>query len=407
VNRPGADRRLLGSAPATRRNGPLSGLRVVDLTHMLAGPYCTWLLGALGAQVTKVEMPGAGDFTRRLAPFAGDRSVYFASVNRNKRSLTLNLKHPAGRTALLRLVERSDVFVENNRPGVMDRLQLDYPSVLQVNPRIIYASISGFGQSGPYAKRPAFDTVIQAMSGMMSLTGEEGRPPVRVGASIGDIAGSLFGTIGILAALADRAVTGRGAHIDVAMFDSQIALLENAVARYLNAGKEPVRLGSRHPLIAPFQAFPTKDEPIVVCVDTEAQWQRFCEVIGRPDLVGQPLFADASSRARNHAALEPELIAALAKRTRAEWQQTFEQADVPAGPINDIPSVVNDPQLAAREMIRRLEDGGYVNQPIKFSNYPNIAERPAPDLGQDTQAILAECGYSPDEIAAIKAAWSI
>jgi crotonobetainyl-CoA:carnitine CoA-transferase CaiB-like acyl-CoA transferase len=238
---------------------------------------------------------------------------------------------------------------------------------------------------------------------MMSLTGEEGGPPVRVGASIGDIGGSLFGTIGILAALADRTVTGRGAQIDVAMFDSQIALLENAVARYLNTGERPVRLGSRHPLIAPFQAFPTEDDPIVICVDTEAQWQRFCDVIGRDDLVDNPLFADGNARARNHATLEPELIAALAKRTRAEWQQAFEAADVPAGPINDISAVVNDHQVVARDMLRRVGTGGFVNQPIKFSSYPAMAEQLAPELGEHTHAVLTECGYSADEIAAMKA----
>jgi crotonobetainyl-CoA:carnitine CoA-transferase CaiB-like acyl-CoA transferase len=389
------------------RAGPLAEIRVIDLTHMLAGPYCTWLLGALGAQITKVEMPGRGDFTRGVAPLVHDQSVYFMSVNRNKRSITLNLKDPAGRAALLRLVERSDIFVENNRPGAMARLKLDYRSIAKVNPRIIYASISGFGQTGPYSQRPAFDAVIQAMSGMMSLTGEEDGPPARVGMSIGDIGASLFGTVGILAALADRALTGRGAQIDVAMFDSQIALLENAMARYLNTGDRPSRLGSRHPLIAPFQAFPTKDEPIVICVDTEAQWQRFCEAISRGDLIKHPLFMDGNARAQHHAALEPELIAALAKRTRAEWQRAFEAADVPAGPINDIPAVVNDPQVIARDMVRRFGEGGFVNQPIKFSTYPAMPEQLAPRLGDHTQAVLAECGYSAEEIAAMKAAGAI
>lgn len=408
MNKTVVDHGAAATAQASaQRGGPLASIRVVDLTHMLAGPYCTWLLGALGAQVTKVEMPGSGDFTRGVAPLVQHRSVYFSSVNRNKRSITLNLKNAAGRAALLRLVQRSDIFVENNRPGVMARLRLDYRSVAEINPRIIYASISGFGQTGPYTERPAFDAVVQAMSGMMSLTGEEGGRPVRVGASIGDITGSLFGTIGILAALSDRAVTGRGAQIDVAMFDSQIALLENAVARYLNAGERPVRLGSRHPLIAPFQAFPTKDEPIVICVDTEAQWQRFCDVIGRPDLVGNPLFADGNARARNHGALEPELIAALTKRTRGEWQEALEAADVPAGPINDIPAVVQDPQVVAREMVRRMNGGGFINQPIKFSSYPAMSERPAPELGEHTQAVLAECGYSADEIAAMKTAGAL
>ena len=393
-------------APAFRA-GPLAGVRVLDLTHMLAGPYCTWLLGALGAEVTKVEMPGEGDFTRSIAPFAGGASIYFASVNRNKRSIALDLKQPAGRTALLRLAERADVFAENNRPGVMERLGLDYEAVARINPRIIYASISGFGQTGPYRQRPAFDAVVQAMAGMMSITGEEDGPPARAGASIGDIGASLFGVIGILAALTDRATTGRGAQVDVAMFDSQIALLENALARYLNAGDLPRRLGSRHPLITPFQAFATKDNPIVICVETEAQWRRFCEIIGRADLIANPLFSDSNTRTQHHAALEPELQAALSKRSCAEWLAALAAGSVPAGPVNDIAAVANDPQVEARGLIRRVGDGAFVKQPVRFSTYPDMPEQPPPRLGEHTEAVLAECGYSQDEIAAMKAEGAI
>jgi CoA:oxalate CoA-transferase len=391
----------------SNRRGPMADLRVLDLTHMLAGPYCTWVLGALGAEVTKVEMPRQGDFTRSIAPFSDEQSIYFMSVNRNKRSVTLNLKQASGRAALLRMVERADVFVENNRSGVMRRLGLDYQAVARVNPRIIYASISGFGQTGPYSHRPAFDAVIQAMSGMMSVTGEEDGPPARVGVSIGDMGGGLFGTIGILAALADRAVTGRGAQIDVAMFDAQIALLENAVARYLNAGDRPKRLGSRHPLIAPFQAFPTKDEPIVICVDTQTQWERFCYAIERGDLIGHPLFTDGSARARHHAELEPPLVAALSKRTRVEWLSIFEAAEVPAGPINDIPAMVEDEQVVARGMVRRVGECAFVGQPIQFSTYPKLPEQPAPMLGEHTETVLAECGYSTEEISEMKAEGAI
>lgn len=384
------------------RSGPLAGVRVLDLTHMLAGPYCTWILGALGAMVTKVEQPGHGDFTRSIAPFANDQSVYFMSVNRNKRSIMLDLKQPPGRDALLRMVTRADVFVENNRPGVMARLGLDYAALSKVNPRLVYTSVSGFGQTGPYHRRPAFDAVIQAMSGMMSVTGEEHGPPVRVGTSIGDIGASLFASVGILAALADRTVTGRGAHVDIAMFDAQLAVLENAFARYLNAGIRPARLGSRHPLLAPFQAFPTRDEPIVICVDTEAQWRRFCDAIDRPDLPTHAAFTDGNLRARHHAKLEPELVAALGKKTRAEWLMALDQAEVPAGPIHDIPTAAGDPQVAARNMIRRAGDGMFVDQPIKFSNYPELPSEPAPPLGEHTDEVLAEVGYSPDDIATLK-----
>jgi CoA:oxalate CoA-transferase len=238
---------------------------------------------------------------------------------------------------------------------------------------------------------------------MMSVTGEEDGPPARVGMSIGDIGASLFGCIGILAALADRAVTGRGAQVDVAMFDAQIALLENAVARYLNADDCPRRLGSRHPLIAPFQAFPTKDEPIVICVDTEAQWERLCRAIERPDLISHPLFANGSMRASHHAELEPPLISALSKHTRAEWLSILATAEVPAGPINDISAVVEDPQVVARDMIRRIGECAFVSQPVRFSTYPQLPEQPAPVLGEHTETALAECGYSNEEISAMKA----
>lgn len=395
-----------GTAPVRQNGatgtGPLAGLRVLDLTHMLAGPYCTWVLGALGAEVNKVEMPGHGDFTRGLAPFAGGESIYFMSVNRNKRSVTLNLKRPAGRAALLRLAQRADVLVENHRPGAMTRLGIDYEAVAAINPGIVYASISGFGQTGPYRERPAFDAVVQAMSGMMSITGEEDGPPARVGASIGDIGASLFGTVGILAALAERAVTGRGAHVDIAMFDAQIAVLENALARYLNANERPRRLGSRHPLIAPFQAFPTKDEPIVICVDTEAQWQRLCQALGRPDLIDNPLFADGNARARHHAELEPALSNVLSTRPRAEWLSALQAAEVPAGPLNDIAAAAEDPQVAARGMIRRIGERAFVSQPIRFSSHVRLPERASPQLGADTEAVLAEYGYSQEEIAAMK-----
>jgi crotonobetainyl-CoA:carnitine CoA-transferase CaiB-like acyl-CoA transferase len=408
VNRREADpHRQTDPRSKVDRHGPLDSLRVLDLTHMLAGPYCTWVLGALGADVTKVEMPERGDFTRGVAPFAAGDSIYFRSVNRNKRSITLNLKHPLGRSALLKLAEHTDIFVENNRPGAMTRLGLDYAAVADVNPRIIYASISGFGQTGPYRQRPAFDAVIQAMSGMMSITGNEHGPPVRVGVSIGDIGASLFGTIGILAALGDRAITGRGAHIDIAMLDAQMALLENAVARYLNSTDRPRRLGSRHPLIAPFQAFPTKDEPIVICVDTEVQWRRLCETIERRDLIDHPLFTNGNARAENHAELEPLLMTALSRRTRAEWLAALEAAQVPAGPINDIASVLDDPQLIARRMVRRVGDSSFVGQPIKFSTYPEMREQPAPALGEHTDEVLAELGYSMEQISSMRAQGAI
>lgn len=388
------------------RRGPLAGLRVIDCTHMLAGPYCTWILGGLGADVIKVEMPGRGDFTRRVAPFLDGQSIYFLSVNRNKRSLTLNLKTEQGQALLRRLVETADVLVENNRPGVMARLGCDYAELAAVNPRLVYASVSGFGQTGPYHTKPAFDVVVQALSGMMSITGEPDRPPARVGASIGDIGASLFATVGILAALQERSRTGRGTYVDVAMLDCQLALLENAVARFLNAGDLARRLGSRHPLIAPFQAFPTSDEPLVVCVDTEEQWTRLCRALERPGLLTDPRFADGNARVRNHAALEPILIEAFRSRSRKEWLALLEAADMPCGAINSIADAVEDPQVVSRGMIVEVSGDGtpgrFSGIPIRTPTYGPGRETRAPRLGEQTDAILAELGVSPDAIAALR-----
>lgn len=388
------------------RRGPLAGLRVVDCTHMLAGPYCTWLLGGLGADVVKVEMPGRGDFTRGVAPFLDGESIYFLSVNRNKRSLTLNLKTDPGKALFLRLVETADVLVENNRPGVMARLGFDYARLAAVNPRLVYASVSGFGQTGPDHTKPAFDVVVQALSGMMSITGEPDRPPARVGASIGDIGASLFAAVGILAALQERSRTGRGTYVDVAMLDCQLALLENAVARFLNAGDLPRRLGSRHPLIAPFQAFPTSDEPLVVCVDTEEQWTRLCQALERPELLTDPRFVDGNARLQNHAALEPILIEVFRGRSRKEWLAMLEAADVPCGAINSIAEAVQDPQVVSRGMIVEVPGEGTTGRfsgiPIRTPTYGPGGERPAPRLGEHTDAVLAELGLLPGAIAALR-----
>ena len=312
--------------------GPLAGLKVVDVTHMLAGPYCTWLLGSLGADVVKVEHPERGDFTRSIAPHREGMSLYFASVNRNKRSLGLDLKKQDGKAVMRRLVASADILVENNRPGVMERLGLGYAALKEVNPRLVYASISGFGHTGPYRERPAFDAVVQAMSGLMSITGEAGRGPVRVGTSVGDITASLFATVGILAAVQERARTGAGTYVDVAMLDSQISLLENAFSRFLNTGSVPRRIGTRHPLVTPFQAFETADDPLVVCCDTERQWQALCGALGTPELAADPRFRDGTLRTRHHAELEPILARFFCGRNRAEWLARLEAADVPSGP---------------------------------------------------------------------------
>lgn len=379
--------------------GPLAGIRVSDCTHMLAGPYCTWLLGALGADVIKIERRGSGDFTREVAPFSGGESVFFLSANRNKRSVTLDLKTQAGKTIFEKLITTSDVLVENNRAGAMDRLGLGYDALSALNPKLIYASISGFGQTGPYRHRPCFDLVAQAMSGMMSITGEPGGEPCRVGTSIGDVAAGIFATVGVLSGLQQRNRTGTGTLVDVAMVDCQIALLENAFARYLNAGQMPVALGTRHPLVAPFQAFRTADDNIVVCVDNEGQWRRLCALLGMDMLLDDPRFATASLRADNHSALEALLVPVFAQRSGKEWLERLEAADVPAGPINSIADAVADVQVQHRGIIGQMADGTqFVRTPLHMPRTPLPEEREAPKLGEHTTEVLTELGFSRADI---------
>jgi len=387
--------------------GPLNGIRVIDATHMLAGPYATWLLASLGAEVIKVERPNGGDYTRGVAPFKDDGSVYFNSVNRNKRSLTLNLKDEEGKAVLRQLLSTADVFVENNRAGAMERLGFGYETVREYNPGVVYASISGFGQDGPYKHLPSFDVVAQAMSGMMSITGEEFGPPARVGISLGDIGSGLFTTVGILAALVDKERNGgTGAFIDISMLDCQLAMMENAVARYLQVGDVPKRLGSRHALIAPFQAFPTADEPIAICVDTEEQWQRMCLAMDRAAWIDDPLLRDGPLRAQNHAHLEPLMKTRLTEYGREHWLKTLQAADVPCSPINTVAEAIADPQVQHRGMIVEVpaQSGNcYVKHPLHMPYTQMVDEQPSPGLGQHSASVLKELGYSDDQIVSYKA----
>ena len=373
----------------------LDGLRVLDLSRVLAGPYTTMVLSDLGADVVKIEMPGTGDDARAFPPHVSGESVYFMSLNRNKRSMTLDLKNPSGRELFLELVGQADVLVENFRPGAMARLGLAYDDLETVNPRLIYAALSGFGQTGPYSPRAAYDSVLQAMGGIMSITGPAEGQPTRVGTSIADITAGLFGAIGILAALSKRHETGVGQMVDVAMLDCQVAILENAIARYTATGVAPGPIGNRHPSVFPFEPFDTADGQLMVAAGNDALWARLCTVIGREELADDPRFATNPLRHENYDAMRTALAEAFSRRTTAEWQRLLDDAGIPNGPINDVADVVNDPQVQARGMIQTVEhptagETLLPGIPIKLGATPGAIRRPAPLLGEHTAEILSE-----------------
>jgi CoA:oxalate CoA-transferase len=384
----------------------LEGVKVIDFSRILAGPYCTMILADLGAEVVKIEEPTSGDEARGVGPFLNGLSAYFASLNRGKRSVALNIKDPRGRDLAAALIARADVLVENFRPGTMDRLGLGHETVAAQNPRLIYAACSGFGQTGPYRTRGAYDMVIQGMGGVMSITGEPGGRPLKTGPAIGDLAGGLFTAIGILAALQARQHTGEGQMVDIGMLDCQVALLENAIIRYTTTGEVPGALGARHPSIAPFEAFEAKDGYVIFAVGTP-HWERFCRVIGREDLLEDRRFATNALRAEHHGALQP-IIAEIARtRTVREWMGIMEKVDVPCGPINSIDQVVADPQVRSRGMITSIDHPGagavrLPSSPVRLSRTPSRVDRPAPRLGEHTADVLkAWLGLEAETITAL------
>ncbi len=387
----------------------LEGVRILDLTRVLAGPYASMVLADLGAEVIKVELPGSGDESRGFGPFQNGESAYFTSVNRGKKSVTIDLRQERGRDLALGLAETCDVLVENFRPGSMDRFGLGYETVHAKYPQLVYASISGFGQTGPYAQRPAYDVLIQAMGGLASITGEPNSPPVRVGSSIADLSAALFGAVGILAALQRASRTGEGQQIDISMLDCQVALLENALARYAVSGEVPQPLGSRHPAITPFQFFAASDGHIVLAAGNDGLWRKLCTALGLLDLIEDSRFADNALRTENHAALEPLLAEVLADKTVAEWCEVLVQAGVPSGPLCDVGEVFNDEQIAAREMIVEIDHPiagrqAMPNSPLKFSQTPIQLQRPAPLLGQHTEEVLRDMlDLGTDEITGLRA----
>ena len=387
-----------GPSPVSA-GGPLSGLLVVDLTRVLAGPYATMLLADLGARVIKVEAPGVGDDSRAIGPFAGPGdSAYFTSVNRGKESLALDLKDPPDRALFEALLARADVLVENFRPGAMERLGYGFEALNDRFPRLIYAAASGFGHTGPDRLRPAYDLIVQAMGGIMSITGHPGSEPTRVGTSLGDITAGLFTVIGIEAALIDRARTGRGQKVDVAMLDCQIAILENAIARLQVTGQSPGPLGSRHPSITPFQAFACQDRPIVIAAGNDALWSGCCRALGLDALADDPRFSSNESRTVHAEALAEAVGQRLQSAPAAHWLDVLGQAGIPAGPLNSIGEALALPQVAARNMLvdtltpegRPLKVAG---NPVKLSAHADPVTRgPAPRLDAGRARIEAEFG---------------
>ncbi len=390
--------------------GPLEGTRVLDLTHVLAGPFAAMILADLGAEVIKVEQPEIGDRSRSSGPFIDGESSYFMSVNRGKMGFSVDLAKPRGKDLFLRLVDESDVVLENFAPGTMQRLGLDYPVLRDRNPAIIYAAISGFGQDGPYSSKPALDVVVQGMGGILSITGEPGGPPIRPGVSQGDITAGLFAVIGILSALQERARSGLGQLVDIGMLDCQVTIQENAFARYFATGETPAPLGTRHPVTAPFQVFPTRDGYITIALieGRKERWPLLCSAIDRIDLIDDPRFDTGWTRSQNHHELEPILNEALMQKTTREWVEEFEALGIACGPVNTIDQVAHDPQVRHREMIReyhhsRLGKVKAVNTPVKLSRTPTGNDSSSPELGEHTDDLLRDLlGVDEQEIASLR-----
>jgi CoA:oxalate CoA-transferase len=376
--------------------GPLTGITVVDLSRILAGPYCTMLMAELGARVIKVEPPGKGDDAREYGPFIKGRSTYFASINRGKQSIALDLKADGDKRIFEKLLRKADVLVENFRPGTMEKLGYGWEILHPRYPELIYACASGFGHTGPNSKDPAYDMVVQGMGGMMSVTGYPGQPPARVGMSIGDIGAGLYTAIAVNAALVHRLKTGEATKVDIGMFDCQLALLENAVMRYTVEGEVPGPLGARHPTITPFQAFRTGDGNIVISAGNDALFVKLAAAIGRPEMAQSPDYKTNASRLKNQPKLQDEIEAALKAKTTAQWIESLGKAGIPCGPINNIAQALAHPQVAARNMLISVPDPSgatlkLVGNPLKMSAFADPPTRdPAPDLDADRAAILKE-----------------
>jgi len=395
---------------------PLEGVRVVDLTRALAGPYGTLMLGDLGADVIKVEQPGRGDESRGWGPpFVGEpygpfpgESAYFIAANRNKRSVTVNLKSPQGQEVVRRLASVSDALLENFRTGVLDEMGLGYADLHRLNPRLVYCSISGYGRTGPYAERPGYDFIIQAEGGMMGITGPEDGPPYRVGVPIVDVTAGMFAATAVLAALRARDLTGEGQLLDISLLDTQVALLANVASNYLVGGAPPRRLGNAHPNIAPYEAFRARDRWFALAAANERQWSTLCDAIGRPDLKEDARFKTNGARVANRPALLEVLNEAFATRDAGQWLAALQEAGLPCGPINTVPDVFAHPQATARDLVLETEHptAGTVRLtgfPYKLSHTPASVRRPPPLLGQHTEEVPTDLlSYTAAQIAGLR-----
>jgi crotonobetainyl-CoA:carnitine CoA-transferase CaiB-like acyl-CoA transferase len=385
---------------------PLAGITVVDLTRVLAGPYCTMLLGDMGAEIIKVERPDGGDETRGFGPpYLNGESAVFLSINRNKKSITLNLKHADGKRILTQLIERADVLVENFRPGTMAQFGFDYASASRLNPRLIYCSLSGFGHTGPYAERGGYDTIAQAMSGMMSATGHPDMPPAKAGVPVADIGTGMFGAFGILCAYIARQRTGAGQHIDTSLFDTSIALSLMEAATFLAGGELPSPLGSTHRRNAPHGAFRVKDGYIAIAADSAHFWKHFCQILGLESLLDDPRFKTNAERVANKHLLQEIVEGVTTTQAGHYWLEQLEAAEIPCGPVNTYAEVFTDPHVLARQMQHPV--AGPVRMTginVKLSATPGELRLPAPTLGQHTREVLRTLGYTDEAIDHLKTA---